>query len=110
MKKKRATKNRNKKISKTKRNIKRNTNGEVAKVTKLPVKKRGEKGLKEEGILNKIDKFFKEAKAEILKVKWPSQKELIVGTIAVIIISLVFAFFLGIVDIGIIKILKLIIR
>ena len=106
MKKKRVTKNRNKKVSKTKRNA----NSEVAKVTKLPVKKRGEKGLKEEGILNKIDKFFKEAKAEILKVKWPSQKELIVGTIAVIIISLVFAFFLGIVDIGIIKILKLIIR
>ena len=104
MKKKKAIKN--KKISKAKKSV----NNESTKVTRLSVKKKPERASKEEGILNKIDRFFKEAKTEIVKVKWPSQKELIAATIAVIIISLVFAFFLGIVDIGIIKLLKIIIQ
>jgi len=86
-----------------------NSRNKSAKVTKLPVKNRALKDTKE-GILVKIERFFKEAKTELTKVKWPTQKELIASTIAVIIISLVFAFFLGIVDIGIVKILKLIIK
>jgi len=87
MKKKKAIKN--KRISKVKKKVNNGSN----KVTRLSIKKKPERVSKEEGILNKIDRFFKEAKAEIVKVKWPSQKELIAGTIAVIIISLVFAFF-----------------
>ena len=79
------------------------------KVTRLPIKKKAEKRVKE-GIFNRINRFFKEAKTEVTKVKWPSQKELISSTIAVIILSLVFAFFLGIIDFGIIKLLKIIIQ
>ncbi len=90
--------------------VKRNANNVSTKVAKLPVRKKAEKSPKKTGILSKIDRFFKEAKTEIVKVKWPSQKELIVATIAVIIISLGFAFFLGVVDIGIIKLLKIIIQ
>ena len=104
MKKKRSIKN--KKISKAKKK----GNSEAVKVAKLPIRKRTEKIPKREGILSKIDKFFKEAKTEIVKVKWPARRELIIATIAVIILSLVFAFFLGIIDIGIIKLLKIIIR
>ncbi len=103
MKKKRAQKN--KKVSKASKVGNHVTSN---KVTRLPIKK--DKNNKKESIISRIDRFFKEAKTEILKVKWPSQKELIASTIAVIIFSLVIAFFLGIVDIGIIKLLKIIIR
>ena len=81
-----------------------------AKVAKLPIKNKSSKGTKKEGIFSRINRFFKEAKTELTKVKWPTQKELIASTIAVIILCLVFAFFLGIVDIGIVKVLKLILR
>jgi len=87
-----------------------NSRNKSAKVTKLPVKNRSSKRTKKEGILSKINRFFKEAKTELTKVKWPTQKELIASTIAVIIICLVFASFLGIVDIGIVKMLKFIIK
>jgi len=83
---------------------------ELGKVARLPIKKKPEKKAKEEGLFSKINRFFKETKTELTKVKWPTQKELIAATIAVIILSLVFAFFLGIVDFGIIKLLKIIIQ
>lgn len=48
--------------------------------------------------MNKILKFLKEAKSELLKVNWPSQKQIIEYTIAVLVISLVVAIFLGSLD------------
>lgn len=86
------------------------SNSKSEKVTRLPIKGKIGRSSKKESIFGKIDRFFKEARTELTKVKWPSQKELIASTIAVIIICLIFAFFLGIVDIGIVKILKHIIR
>lgn len=102
-KRKTASKSKNKKIVK-------NKSINTGKIARLPIKKKAEKRVKEEGFFSKINRFFKEAKTELTKVKWPSQKELIAATIAVIILSLVFAFFLGIVDFGIIKFLKVIIQ
>jgi preprotein translocase subunit SecE len=44
---------------------------------------------------NKIANFFLEAKAELQKVNWPSRKQTINYTLAVIGISLSVAIFLG---------------
>lgn len=48
--------------------------------------------------MQKIITFLKEAKVELLKVNWPSQKQIIEYTIAVLIISFVTALFLGSLD------------
>lgn len=53
--------------------------------------------------------FLRECKIELKKVKWPTKKELISMTSVVIILVLVLAAFLGIVDFGLIKIIKLVI-
>jgi len=45
--------------------------------------------------MNKIVQFFKEAKAELLKVNWPSRQQTINYTLMVIAISIVVALFLG---------------
>jgi preprotein translocase subunit SecE len=45
--------------------------------------------------MNKIITFFKEAKAELLKVNWLSKKQTVNYTLLVIGISLVVAAFLG---------------
>jgi preprotein translocase subunit SecE len=53
-----------------------------------------------------IAKFLKEAKVELQKVNWPGPKQVREYTIAVIIISLVTALFLGALDIVFSKIVE----
>jgi preprotein translocase subunit SecE len=49
-------------------------------------------------MLKKIKEFVLEAKAELLKVNWPSKKQTINYTLTVIGVSLVVAIFLGSLD------------
>ena len=48
--------------------------------------------------MDKIINFFKEAKAELLKVNWPSKKQITNYTLTVIGISIAVAIFLGALD------------
>ncbi len=56
--------------------------------------------------IGKVSQFFREAKMELKKVKWPTRKELLASTAVVIVLTLIIALFLGLVDFGLIKILK----
>ena len=56
--------------------------------------------------VGKASQFFREAKMELKKVKWPTRKELLASTAVVIVLTLIIALFLGLVDFGLIKILK----
>jgi preprotein translocase subunit SecE len=42
--------------------------------------------------------FLREVRAELSKVSWPSQNELVGSTVVVIVISIVLAGFIGVVD------------
>lgn len=48
--------------------------------------------------MNKVINFFVEAKGELMKVNWPSQKDLVRYTVLVVVISLAVAIFLGALD------------
>ena len=48
--------------------------------------------------MTRIITFLTEAKAELRKVNWPSQKQIIEYTVAVLVISLAVAIFLGSLD------------
>jgi len=50
--------------------------------------------------------FLRQAKVELKKVKWPTRKELIASTVVVIVLTLLVSLYLGLVDLGLIKILK----
>jgi preprotein translocase subunit SecE len=50
--------------------------------------------------------FLREARVELKKVKWPTRKELLASTAVVIVLVLVVSFYLGVVDFGLIKIIK----
>lgn len=54
--------------------------------------------------------FLKEVRAELKKVTWPQRKEIIGSTAVVILASFLVAFFLGIVDLVLQKLLELVIR
>jgi preprotein translocase subunit SecE len=53
-----------------------------------------------------IRQFLADAKVELKKVTWPTRKELLSTTAIVIVLVILVAFFLGIVDLGLLKIIK----
>ena len=48
--------------------------------------------------MQKVIRFFTEAKAELMKVNWPTREQLVRFTVLVIVISLAVAIFLGALD------------
>ena len=60
--------------------------------------------------LKQTTAFLTEVKTEVKKVSWPSRKETTGGTVVVLIAVLIIASFLGIVDISLSKIVKILIQ
>ena len=62
------------------------------------------------GVLTRVQEFVREVLAEFRKVTWPSRQELMNSTAVVIVVTVVLAFFLGGVDIGLARIVERILR
>jgi preprotein translocase subunit SecE len=60
------------------------------------------------GTIQKVTQFLKEVRFELKRVTWPSRKETVAGTMVVLIIVFIVASFLGIVDMGLSKLIKLV--
>ncbi|ADU63272.1 MAG: preprotein translocase subunit SecE [Pseudodesulfovibrio sp.] len=58
------------------------------------------------GKVREFIEFLEESKVEIKKVVWPTRKETITTCVAVLIVSLVVALYLGIVDLALSKIVE----
>ena len=61
-------------------------------------------------MVEKIKEFFRDVKIEIKKVVYPSREELIGSTWVVIITAIVISVFLGVVDLGLSKIVRVALR
>ncbi len=57
------------------------------------------------GYLSIIVQFLRDAKMELKKVKWPTRKELLASTTMVILLAIAIAFFLGLIDLGLTKVI-----
>ena len=53
-----------------------------------------------------VKQFLDDVRGELKKVTWPTKKELLSTTAVVIALVLLIAFYLGIVDLGLVKIIK----
>ena len=62
------------------------------------------------GAVARLQEFVREVLAEFRKVTWPSRSELINSTSVVIVVTVVLAFFLGFVDIGLARVVERILR
>jgi len=62
------------------------------------------------GFLTRAQEFVREVLIEFKKVTWPSRQELLNSTAVVIVVTVVLAFFLGGVDIGLARIVERILR
>ncbi len=56
--------------------------------------------------LRHLREFFEQSKVEIKKVTWPSKKETIATSIAVVVMTIVMAIYLGLVDVALAKIIE----
>jgi len=62
------------------------------------------------GVLTRAREFFQEVLVEFRKVNWPSRQELINSTAVVLVVTVVLAFFLGLVDIALARVVEKILR
>ena len=51
--------------------------------------------------------FFREVRVELKKVTWPSRKETIASTSVVLVTVVIVSFFLGIVDLGLSRLVRI---
>jgi len=61
-------------------------------------------------MVNKIKEFFRDVKVEVKKVVFPTKEELIGSTWVVIITVIVISLFLGVVDLGLTKLVGIALR
>jgi len=59
-------------------------------------------------IIEKAKQFFREVRVEVKKISWPLRKETMASTAVVLIIVFIVSFFLGIVDLGLSRVVKII--
>ncbi|CCH50518.1 preprotein translocase subunit SecE [Pseudodesulfovibrio piezophilus] len=52
------------------------------------------------GKVKEFVEFFEESKVEIKKVVWPTRKEIVTTSVAVLVVSIVIALYLGLVDLA----------
>jgi len=64
--------------------------------------------IKPSEIVAKVRQFLIEAKAELKKVTWPSRKQTIASTAVVIVVVVILSVFLSLIDLGLTKVVKLI--
>lgn len=50
--------------------------------------------------------FIKEAKAELMKVVWPTRAQVFKITVSVVVLSVVMAAFLGLIDFGLLTLIE----
>ena len=61
-------------------------------------------------MLQKIQAFFQEVSVELRKVSWPTRRQTVSATMVVITVSFIVAFFLGIVDVVLARIVGAIMK
>jgi len=59
-------------------------------------------------IADRIVRFLKEAKIELRKVTWPTPRQTLASTSVVIIVVIIVSIFLGIVDFGLAKAIRMV--
>jgi preprotein translocase subunit SecE len=65
---------------------------------------------KEPNIIDKSLQFLREVRVELKKVTWPSRKQTIGSTVVVVILAMIISLFLGVVDMGLSGLIRVILN
>ena len=58
----------------------------------------------------KIANFLREVRAELIKVSWPTRKEVITSTMVILVLTGFLSVFVGVIDLGLSKLLSLFLK
>lgn len=64
----------------------------------------------EPNVLQKSIQFLREVKVELKKVTWPSRKQTIGSTVVVIVLVMIISAFLGLVDMGLSSLVRVVLQ
>ena len=56
----------------------------------------------------RVERYGKDTSAELRKMTWPTRDEIVASTVVVIIVSLIFSAFIGVIDRILVAVVKLI--
>ena len=79
----------------------------------LPLKKSSKPVKAQPGKQNIVDKslqFLREVRVELKKVTWPSRKQAIGSTVVVLILTMIISLFLGVVDVGLSSLIRVVLN
>jgi preprotein translocase subunit SecE len=62
----------------------------------------------EPNFLQKSGQFLREVKIELKKVTWPTRKQTMGSTVVVVVLVMIFSFFLGLVDMGLSSLVRVV--
>ena len=68
------------------------------------------KAMSGDSVVGKSIQFLREVKVELKKVTWPSRKQTMGSTLVVIILVMIISLFLGVVDIGLSGIIRVVLQ
>ena len=64
----------------------------------------------QDNIFSKSAQFLREVKVELKKVTWPSRKQTVGSTVVVIVLVMIISLFLGVVDLGISSLIRMVLQ
>ncbi len=79
----------------------------IKKISKPP---KAVSGKKAQNIIDKSLQFLREVKVELKKVTWPSRKQTIGSTVVVLILAMIISLFLGVVDMGLSGLIRVVLN
>jgi len=71
---------------------------------------KGTTAIRKNTYIDKAVQFLREVKVELKKVTWPSRKQTIGSTVVVIVLVMIISLFLGIVDVGLSGLIRVVLR
>jgi len=84
---------------------------EAVQVKKAPISfARSTVVKKEKNIFDKAIQFLREVKIELKKVTWPSRKQTMGSTVVVIVLVIIISLFLGLVDMGLQQLIRVVLQ
>ena len=80
----------------------------VPVIRKSPVSDKPKAATTEPGFLQKSAQFLREVKIELKKVTWPTRKQTMGSTVVVVVLVMIFSLFLGLVDVGLSSLIRVV--
>ena len=82
----------------------------TASRARTPAARKGAVGVQQKNVVEKSIQFLREVVVELKKVTWPTRKQAVGSTVVVLILVVIISLFLGVVDMGLSSLIKVVLN